>query len=417
MPTDTTDSTEGPGARAPDPRGSGAPGTGAGRPRAEGPRAEDALAPLHPTAEPEPPPPGALLSLAFRTRAAAADATALQAGLAATGERLRGLGIGGLLLHDRGTVFHWLEGPPDAVRAIWRAARTDPRLAAAELLGESPTPVRMFGDLQILGRGADAPEAGGSDLDAIVADLAACAMAGAGRAVESLLDGELRAGRDLRTLRGAIIEPAARRIGDWREADHCCDMETTLALAHLQQGARRLGAAVPPDGSPAAAARTALVAAHRAEPSVLGVTLVGDVFRDAGWCVEVAFPHDAADLCAAVRAEPCDVLVLLLGDIARHPAALDGVAAHIRAARAAAGARDLVVLVGGRIALDRPDSLAAIVGADAAFTTAPDAIEKAADLLGRRAARQSPAGRPAGRSETEPPRRPAEIPPGWFWVR
>ncbi len=364
----------------------------------------------------------AFLSISYRSRAATPlSRKELEDLVAEARTRNSALGITGMLLYDRGQFFQWLEGPPEAIRTIWRSIESDSRHVGIEVLGECTTPVRLFGGsaLQLVCRDRDFLTQDDGELEALIADLAGRAMSGSQDAVDALLDERLAAGQDMRSLCRDLIEPAARRLGDWRNEDRLCDFEVTLALSHLQRSARRLGATIPPAVVlPNEQPHEILIATDPTEPNVLGATLVGDVFRDAGWLVEVVFSHYDRDVIEAVRIAHCEVLVLLLGDVYRHPYRLDVVAADIAAARLASCNPNLVVLVGGRVVLDKPDTIANIVGADAAFTTAFDAIEKARTLLGSRSVASGHVPRlSGGTGRFKSPKLPEELPPGWFWIR
>lgn len=59
-------------------------------------------------------------------------------------------GVTGLLVYFEGRFLQWLEGPGDGLRRVWQSIRQDARHTRIALLGESPTPVRLFGDRALL---------------------------------------------------------------------------------------------------------------------------------------------------------------------------------------------------------------------------------------------------------------------------
>ena len=220
------------------------------------------------------------------------------------------------------------------------------------------------------------------ELDALVTELARQPKADAPDTIDALLEDFRGSGHDMRLLYRDLIEPAARQLGDWWIEDKASGFEVTVALLQLQRSVRRLGAGLSATAAPTAEqVCDVLIASHPAEPSILGATLAGDVFRSAGWLVQVEFPLNDDQIVEAVRVARYDALVLLLGDLFCHSDQLDAIAACIAAARKSSRNRDVVVIAGGRVVLDQPDALAACIGADAAFTTAADALEKACDLL------------------------------------
>lgn len=54
-------------------------------------------------------------------------------------------GVTGLLLYDEGRFFQWLEGPTEGLGRVWHSIRNDRRHTAITVLGETTTPVRLFG--------------------------------------------------------------------------------------------------------------------------------------------------------------------------------------------------------------------------------------------------------------------------------
>jgi methanogenic corrinoid protein MtbC1 len=58
-------------------------------------------------------------------------------------------GVTGLLIYDNCRFFQWLEGPTDAVEAIWRSIRADKRHTDIEVLGEEAVPARLFGEWEM----------------------------------------------------------------------------------------------------------------------------------------------------------------------------------------------------------------------------------------------------------------------------
>lgn len=241
--------------------------------------------------------------------------------------------------------------------------------------------------------------------DDFVTAIANCAHAGARDALDALLEQLRASGRDTRLLYRDLIEPAARLLGDWWSEDRISSFEVTVALVHLQRSVRSLGAKIAATAEPEGEqVRDVAIVSHPVEPCVLGATLVGDVFRNAGWMVRVEFAQNDSEVIETVRAARYHILVLLLGDVHAYHDKLDAVGACIAAARKLSRNRSIAVIVGGRTVLERPDAVAATVGAEAAFTTAADALEKACDLLKiqrQRVAWRLLRSRPAGEEAAE----------------
>jgi len=101
-----------------------------------------------------------------------------------------------------------------------------------------------------------------------------------------------------------------------------------------------------------------------------------EFFRRAGWRASTGPVESASDLAAMVRRTSFAVVGLSTGCEER----LDAIAATIRAVRGASRNRNIGVLVGGPIFIDRPQ-LATLVGADATAIDGREAVRQARDLL------------------------------------
>ncbi len=84
--------------------------------------------------------------------------------------------VTGILLHDDGRFFQWLEGPAGGVERIMRSIRADPRHADLEVLDQRPSSARRFygWDMKLAARGAASARWNGEALEpppGIVEDL------------------------------------------------------------------------------------------------------------------------------------------------------------------------------------------------------------------------------------------------------
>ncbi len=104
----------------------------------------------------------ALSSLVYQSRATSPISDdELQRLVASAQIRNRSEGVTGLLIHDQDRFLQWLEGPAEGLGRIWQSIRNDSRHTAVTLLGESTTPVRLFGGSPMaLGQRRDDGEGG-----------------------------------------------------------------------------------------------------------------------------------------------------------------------------------------------------------------------------------------------------------------
>ncbi len=166
-----------------------------------------------------------------------------------------------------------------------------------------------------------------------------------------------------------LLSPAARRLGQWWSEDRCDFAQVTLASGWLQALLHRLTAGLPT--VPAAASRplSAVFVAAPGEQHTLGLSMVRDFFRVAGWQVHGEPVDNPQDLLALLRRLHVDLVGFTLG-AERHVHALAALIADVRVASANP---DLRVMVGGPLLLAQPDLLQKL-GADATASDASRAI-------------------------------------------
>ena len=104
-----------------------------------------------------------------------------------------------------------------------------------------------------------------------------------------------------------LIEPGARALGDAWLADDCSELDLTIGLSMLQLA----GHAVRTTPTPAALQQSRysiLLATAPGEPHTLGTSLLADLFTDAGWRVDVAFPGSNQALSNQLAAQQPDAI-------------------------------------------------------------------------------------------------------------
>lgn len=203
-----------------------------------------------------------------------------------------------------------------------------------------------------------------------------------------------------------LLSGAARHLGDLWVEDRCSFTEVTLAAVQLHRllhalapGGRDGAGEAAPDGEAghggaAGAAGLALLVAAPGEQHSLGLSMLSDFFRGAGWQVQNPAIAGAADAARVVAARPVDLIGFSLGAEVH----FGRLALCVAAVRRASRNRGIIVMVGGPAFLDRPE-LAIRIGADETAPDAAEAVRRAATLL---AARRRPA--PARRASTAQPR-------------
>lgn len=148
--------------------------------------------------------------------------------------------------------------------------------------------------------------------------------------------------------------PAARRLGQLWESDECDFMEVTLAIGRLQRLLRVF--APTPVGVDLDAGRRLLLAPAPGEQHTFGLSVVGDVFRQGGWDVQVQLETDGQDLLLDVGQGWFDAAGFTVAAEER----LDALTALIKRVREASINPRLCIMVGGSLFLQRPDLMARV---------------------------------------------------------
>lgn len=232
--------------------------------------------------------------------------------------------------------------------------------------------------------GPDAGPARGVPGAADVDLLARRAMAQDSWALLSYCEQWLAADVDVPTLLLDLLAPAARRLGEFWDADAVDFVDVTMGMWRLQELVHVLAQRSPGMAPDPGAPRRALFAPVPGETHSFGALVVEELFRRSGWDTSGARPDSPAALVAAVGERPLDLVGLSVSCDRFVP----GLSGLIGAVRRAARNPGLIVLVGGPVFAAAPE-LAEDVGAD---LTACDGARAVALCDARLAAsRQAPA--------------------------
>lgn len=179
-----------------------------------------------------------------------------------------------------------------------------------------------------------------------------------------------------------LIGPTARELGVMWEQDACDFTDVTVGVGRLQQLLRELSPAYGAEVQPPADGRRLLLLPAPGEQHTLGLSMVGEFFRHAGWEVVGGAVASGVDPVGMVQAEWFDVLGLSAGHLAR----VDWLRQCIADVRVASRNPGIGVLVGGPLFVDHPGG-ADGVGADAMVTDGLLAPAAAEALLASRRGR------------------------------
>ena len=191
----------------------------------------------------------------------------------------------------------------------------------------------------------------------------------------------LQQGVALESIYVDLLGPAARRLGEFWEEDRVSFADVTIALGRLQHIVRELSLHGPSE-LPMSSGRAALFAAAPGEQHTFGLVIVEEFFRRSGWRTWAELSGSVADVLSAVQAHDFDLFGMTAGSDER----LDQIAPMIMSVRKASRNRDITVMVGGRLFVDRPE-LVAKVGADTMAADARQAVLGAEGAVRRLASR------------------------------
>ena len=188
-----------------------------------------------------------------------------------------------------------------------------------------------------------------------------------------------RAGVSLEIVFLDLLSPAARLLGEMWEKDTAYFSDVAVGLSRLHHLVRELSPEFQSEGKKDELGGQALFLPMPGEQHTLGLVLVVEFFRRAGWDVWGWPLPMGRDLLTTIRDENFD----LVGLSVSCDASVEPLTALIAAVRKASRNRAVRVIVGGPLFLRRPE-LVAQVGADATAIDGRQSVELARKLVGKR---------------------------------
>lgn len=175
-----------------------------------------------------------------------------------------------------------------------------------------------------------------------------------------------------------LLAPSARRLGELWSADLCDFTQVTIALGRLQTLVHHVTRGMHLWQVPPLAPPSVVFAAAPGEQHRLGLSMVRDFFRAAGWEVDPESPERPDALLALVRRRRFDIVGFSIGS-ERHVKELSTLIAEVR--RTSLNRR-VRVMVGGPLLLQHSELVDGL-GADATADDASRAILVAHELVAK----------------------------------
>ncbi|WP_396433663.1 B12-binding domain-containing protein [Limnohabitans sp.] len=172
-----------------------------------------------------------------------------------------------------------------------------------------------------------------------------------------------------------LIAPAARQLGQMWEQDLCDFTEVTCGLVRMHEITHRLGFEYQNGPQVGGDVQRIMLASAPGSQHFLGMTIVSDFFRKAGWDVVIEISVSEKELVHAVNNEWFDVI----GISCATEAQLKNLPSLIRALKAASGNPEPGVLLGGPIfTVQQHDARS--LGADGICVDVKEAVALAASF-------------------------------------
>ena len=172
-----------------------------------------------------------------------------------------------------------------------------------------------------------------------------------------------------------LLPAVAQLFGQRWVSDETDFASVTIALGHLQQMRRDISGLPGHNLMPVGAPRRALLAPAPGEQHNFGVMIVDHFLNQAGWDVRTLPMSGLEEIVNLVARDSFEIAGLSISCDA-YLLPLEKTVAMLRRA---SKNRDIAVIVGGRLFLERPE-LVQLIGADAAATDGRDAVRQAERL-------------------------------------
>ena len=192
----------------------------------------------------------------------------------------------------------------------------------------------------------------------------------------SFVDECLTTGSSVETIFVDLLAPAARRLGEFWDADSEDFVGVTMGLWRIQEVLRVLTMRIPPVAGLGHGQRSALFSPMPGEQHSFGTLMIAECFQRAGWETDVLIEPTQSELTGKFATRHYDLIGLTVSNDCS-TSALSSLVTTIKAVSSNPHVR---VLLGGRVINEHPE-LVTSCGADATAVDALSAVAVADQLV------------------------------------
>ncbi len=214
-----------------------------------------------------------------------------------------------------------------------------------------------------------------------IAELARLVLEHDVKVARAFVDTLIQRGVTIEAVFTELLAPAAKLLGEMWRLDLCDFTDVTVGLSRLQSLLHEFSPAFEEEVASEFNGRRILLLPALGEQHTLGLMIVDEFFRRAGWDCCTAMPEGQMQMSDCVKREHFDVV----GFSASSDAMLGPLHSAIKLVRKASLNRKLLVIVGGPVFLDNPE-LVSRVGADGMARDGREAVLQLRTLFDTRPA-------------------------------
>lgn len=192
----------------------------------------------------------------------------------------------------------------------------------------------------------------------------------------SFVDDCLASGNSVETIFVELLAPAARRLGEYWNADSEDFVGVTMGLWRIQEVLRELTLRIPPAARPGSGQRSALFSPMPGEQHSFGTLMVAECFQRAGWDTDVLIEPTRSELTGKFAKRHYDLIGLTISC----DCSTSALSSLVTTIRAVSSNPHIKVLLGGRVVNEQPD-LVGKCGADATAHDALSAVDAANHMV------------------------------------